>query len=98
MNNLENLLLSIKLFFLGAAVVLMVRYMVIPMWRNLRTPPEGLDFLRGFSTMESEDGFEELEIPLGEEDKPSKSKMLDAARTDPQRTAAMVSRWLKQKK
>lgn len=96
MQGTDSAILGIKLVFSLVAVVLILFVVVRPIWRMLRTKPEILDSLSTLAQMPlEEDG--ELEIPTGD-DKPDRLGMIDSARSDPARTARLVSQWLKERK
>ena len=96
MEGTDAAIFGIKLAFSFAAVVLIVVVIVWPIWRILRTKPEILDTFSQVSQLPIEED-EELEIPT-EGAKPDRLGMVQAARSDPNRTAMLVSQWLKEKK
>ncbi len=96
MQGTDTAILGIKLVFSLVAVVLILVVIVRPIWRMLRTKPEFLDSLNTLAQMPIEED-EELEIPTGDF-KPDRAGMIDNARSDPDRTARMISQWLKEKK
>ena len=98
MDSQEGLILAIKLVFAVAAVVLLVAVVLIPIFRTLSAKPDYLDF--SFNIREEEQEFELLEggeKPEGEE-KPTIQTMVDKARSDPRKTAALISQWIKDKR
>ena len=96
MSGTDTAILGIKLAFSLVAVVLILYFIVRPIWRMLRTRPELADTFAQISQMPIEED-EELEIPTGD-DKPDRLGMIQQARSDPGRTAMLVSRWLKERK
>ncbi len=96
MNSQEVTLLAIKVLFSLLAVVLVGLYMVRPLLRNLLSRPElpGLDMAQIMPVEELE---EEIQIPEGGA-KPDNFSLIEQARDDPQRTAMLVSGWLREKK
>ena len=98
MGSQEGLILAIKLVFSVAAVVLLVAVVLIPIFRKLSAKPDYLDF--GFNIREEEQDFdlnEGGEKTEGEE-KPDIQTMVDKARSDPRKTAALISQWIKDKR
>ncbi|MCH7479741.1 MAG: hypothetical protein IIA14_16765 [SAR324 cluster bacterium] len=93
MGSQEGLILAIKLVFAFAAVVLLVAVVVIPIMRTLRTKPDILDLT--FSIPEEEE--QEIELPKGDE-KPDTLTMVEKARSNPRETAALISRWIREKR
>jgi flagellar biosynthesis/type III secretory pathway M-ring protein FliF/YscJ len=96
MSGTDTAILGIKLAFSLAAVILILVVVVRPVVRMLRTKPEFLDAFQQMNQMPIEED-EEFQIPVDGE-KPDRMTMLDEARADPNKTAMMVSRWLKDKK
>lgn len=94
MQETDTAILGIKLAFSLAALVLIVFVILRPIWRMLGTKPDILDSLSTLAQMPLE---EELEIPTGDA-KPDRAELIDSARSDPGRTAMLVSRWLKERK
>ena len=98
MGSQEGLILAIKLAFAVAAVVLLVAVVLIPIFRTLSARPDYLDYY--FNIHEEEQEFElpeEGENPEGEE-KPDTQAMVDKARSDPRKTAALISQWIKERR
>lgn len=94
MSGTDTAILGIKLVFSLAAVILVIVVMVRPVVKMLRTKPDILDTFQMAQLSIEED--EEIQIPVDGE-KPDRMTMLDEARADPNKTAMMVSRWLKDK-
>ena len=94
MSSQDGLILAIKLVFSVAAVVLLVAVVVIPIIRTLRTKPDFLDFNFNPEIPEEE---QEIELPEGEQ-KPDAQTMVDKARANPRETAALISKWIKDRK
>ena len=91
------LLVGIKTFFVLAALVAVVAYVLRPLWRQLREPPDLPDMSPRYDLPEEED---ELQVPAGEEGegKPERHQVMEMARSDPRRTAMLLSQWLKEKR
>ncbi len=89
-------IMGIKLAFSVAALVLILFVIVRPIWRMLNTKPDVLDTLTTLAQMPLEEE-NELEIPTGDA-KPDRAGMIDSAKSDPNRTARLVSQWLKERK
>jgi hypothetical protein len=82
--------------FALAAVLLLVKYVALPVWRLLRHKPEGSSQVPDYRNLVE---GAELEIPTPDETKAyDRGSAVKAARADPQATAQLVRRWLKQKK
>ena len=96
MQGTETAILGVKLAFSLAAVVLIIFFVLRPIWRMLRTKPELADTFAQISQMPIEEDME-LEIPTGDE-KPDRLGLIQEARSDPTRTARLVSQWLKDRK
>lgn len=96
MQGTDVAIIGIKLAFSLAALVLILVVVVRPIWRMLGTKPEILDSLSTLAQMPLEEE-EELEIPTGD-GKPDRLGMINSAKSDPARTAMLVSRWLKERK
>ncbi|MEE8396425.1 MAG: hypothetical protein V3S29_10260 [bacterium] len=89
-------LFLIKVLFSGVAIVLIAVFLVRPVIRSLLVRPEILEYTQDYGGV---DAFEmdEVEIPV-EGVKPDLRTMIEEARADPNRTAALVSQWLREKK
>lgn len=96
MSGTDTAILGIKLAFSLAAVILILVVVVRPVVRMLRTKPDFLDAFQQMNQMPIEED-EEFQIPV-DGGKPDRGAMLEEARADPNKTAMMVSRWLKDKK
>ena len=96
MSGTDTAILGIKLAFSLAAVILILVVVVRPVVRMLRTKPDFLDAFQQMNQMPIEED-EEFQIPV-DGAKPDRMTMLEEARADPNKTAMMVSRWLKDKK
>ena len=92
----EWMIVGVKAFFLVAVVIAVVIYVLVPLWRGLRSGPDAESL---YPTVPSfDDEADELEIPTdGKSGKPDRLAIIDQAKGDPRVTATMVSRWLKQK-
>ena len=93
MGSQAGLILAIKLVFAFAAVVLLVAVVVLPIIRTLRTKPDFLDLTFTIP----EEAEQELDLPE-EEGKPDTQAMVDKARSDPRKTAALISQWIRDKR
>lgn len=92
----EWMIVGVKAFFLVAVVVAVVFYVIVPLWRGLRSGPDAEMFNPTIPSLDDE--ADELEIPTdGKSGKPDRLAIIDQAKGDPRVTATMVSRWLKQK-
>lgn len=89
-------LFSIKVLFSGVAIVLIAVFLVRPVIRSLLVRPDILEFTQDYSGVDAFE-MEEVEIPV-EGVKPDRGTMIEEARSDPNRTAALVSQWLREKK
>ena len=96
MQGTDTAILGIKLAFSLAAVVLIVVLIVRPMWRMLGTKPDILDSLNQVAQMPLEEE-EELQIPT-DGAKPDRGTLIQEAKNDPNRTAMLISSWLKDSK
>jgi hypothetical protein len=91
----EGFLDLVRWAFAVAAVVLMVKYVALPVWRILRHKPEGSLQVPDYRNLVE---GAELEIPTPDESKAyDRGSAVKAARADPHATAQQVRRWLKQK-
>ena len=95
MSETDTTILGIKLAFSLAAVILVLVVVVRPIVRMLRTKPDFLETFQQMAQLPIEED-EEIQIPVDGE-KPDRGTMLEEARADPNKTAMMVSRWLKDK-
>jgi flagellar biosynthesis/type III secretory pathway M-ring protein FliF/YscJ len=86
----------IKLIFAGVGIVALVAFVLVPLWRMLRTKPD-LDRIIPDYTLLDEEEEEELQIPVGRQ-KPDRTQLLNMARSDPRKTAMILSRWLRDRK
>ncbi|HKI99752.1 MAG TPA: hypothetical protein VKB51_14855 [bacterium] len=89
----DALLLLLRWLFAILAVIAVAVFIVRPLLSMLRRKPD-IDFSVPDYTMEGE----ELEIPTEKEEEFNRNTAIQQARADPQATAMMVQRWLKQKK
>jgi flagellar biosynthesis/type III secretory pathway M-ring protein FliF/YscJ len=91
----DALLLLLRWLFALLAIAAVLVFVVRPLLHMLRRKPD-MDFsVPDFSRLEGE----ELEIPTEkEEGEFDRSAAIQQARADPQATALLVQRWLKQKK
>lgn len=88
------MLLLLRWVFAGVAVVLVIAYVVRPVLRMVREKPD-VDLMTPDYTSMQDD---ELEIPAEEDQEFNRHAAIDQARKDPQATAMMVQKWLKQRK
>jgi len=89
----------IRYVLVGLIIILLVFMVIRPMVMKLSAKPEDLDLLMGLPTTIGELEGEELEIPTEKETGiPPRDKIIEIARQDPLKTAAMVRTWLKEKK
>jgi len=94
----EWVLTSVKLIFAFGGIVAIVAFVIVPLWRMLRTGPDP-DALNPYAKLPDLEEEEELEVPIGGDSRlPARSDLLEMARKDPRLTATMVSNWLKEKK
>jgi len=96
MESADWTLFAIKAVFVVTAVVLVVMYLIVPMVRVLSTRVELPEFKPSEILPDDLEDQSELQIPVG--GKPDNYSILEEARSDPRRTAAMVSAWLREKK
>ncbi len=96
MSGQETTILGLKVLFTLAAIFLIVFYLVRPIIKTLRARPDFLDSLNRFD-INTELEEEELQIP-SEAEGPGREAIIETARGDSRRTAAMVSQWLKDKR
>lgn len=96
MANQQWMLTVIKLIFAGAGIVAVVYFVLVPLWRMLRTRPDIDLNIPDYTLLDDEEG-EELQIPVGGQ-KPDRTQMLELARSDPRRTAVILSRWIRSHK
>ena len=92
-------LFSIKLIFAFGGIVALVAFVIVPLWRMLRTGPDP-DVLNPYAKLpDLDEEEEELDIPVGGDQRmPGRAELLELARKDPRLTATLVSNWLKEKK
>ena len=89
----------VRYVLVGLIIILLVFMVIRPMVMKLSAKPEDLDLLMGLPTTIGELEGEELEIPTEKETGiPPRDKIIEIARQDPLKTAAMVRTWLKEKK
>ncbi len=89
----------VRYVMVGMIIILLVFMVIRPMVMKLSAKPEDLDLLMGLPTTIGELEGEELEIPTEKETGiPPRDKIIEIARQDPLKTAAMVRTWLKEKK
>ncbi|MCZ6730776.1 MAG: hypothetical protein O7C61_13815 [SAR324 cluster bacterium] len=91
----ETAIVLVKLTFALIAVILIAVFLIRPLLRSLGTRPDYLDSLQTPEMPIEED--QELEIP-SEDAKPDIHSMVEQARSDPDKTARLVSSWLKERK
>lgn len=93
----EAVLLTIKLMFAGASLVIVAIFVVRPIVRMLREKPD-VDLLMPEFNPLAEDA-QELEIPEDPAGKSvGRSEMIQSARDNPHDTALWVQRWLRDRK
>ena len=84
---------------LGVAVVALITLVIRPMVQRLAAKPADLDLLMGLPATIGELEGEELEIPTERESGiPPREKILEIAKQDSLKTAALVRTWLRDKK
>ena len=84
---------------LGVAVVALITLVIRPMVQRLAAKPADLDLLMGLPATIGELEGEELEIPTERESGiPPREKILEIAKQDALKTAALVRTWLRDKK
>ena len=89
----------VRYILVGVIIILLVFMVIRPMVMKLSAKPEDLDLLMGLPTTIGELEGEELEIPTEKETGiPPRDKIIEIAKQDPLKTAAMVRTWLKEKK
>ena len=88
-------LFAIKAVFVTAAVVAVVAYVILPIVRVLSQKPH----LPEYQTSEwlPDDLEEEAELQIPQGGKPNNHSILEEARNDPRRTAALISAWMREK-
>ena len=95
MANQQFMLGLIKLIFAGLGIGALVLFVLLPLWRILRTKPDVEMMIPDYTLLDEEE--EELQIPLGQQ-QPDRTELLNLARSDPRKTALIVSSWLRSKK
>lgn len=93
--NPDTVLVLLKLLFAAAAVVAIVAVVVRPLWRMLREKPDVALQMPDITALEEEES--ELQIPE-EGGVPDRQGLLAQARSDPQHTALLVQRWLRERR
>lgn len=89
----------VRYVLVGLIIILLVFLVIRPMVMKLSAKPEDLDLLMGLPTTIGELEGEELEIPTEKETGiPPRDKIIEIAKQDPLKTAALVRTWLKEKK
>lgn len=96
MESQESVITIIKLAFTLLIVVAMVLFVVVPLIRHWRNRPD-MDLLVPTYDLEDDPQEEELQIPTGVGSMPDRAGLLDMAREDPQRTAMLVAKWIRDK-
>ena len=93
------ILTAVKLIFAAGGVLAIVAFVIVPLWRMLRTGPDP-DALNPYAKLpEPGEEEEELEIPVGGDQRmPGRAELVEMARRDPRRTATLVSKWLRERK
>lgn len=92
----DSVLLLLRLLFATVSEIVVAVFVVRPILRVLRQKPD-FDLLIPDYTQALEG--EELEIPQEiEQGTPNRADLIAEARADPQKTAMLVQRWLKQRK
>lgn len=98
MESKEWVILAVKLIFAFAGLGALVAFVIVPLWRMLKTGPDP-DVLNPYAKLPLPEEEPELNIPVGgEAKKPDRSKMVDLARSDPRAAASLVQQWLREKK
>ena len=96
MTSFEWVIFAVKAFFAVAVIIAVVLFVLVPLWRHLRSGPDPETLNPTFRELDV-DG-EELEIPSGgRTGKPDRHAVIEQAKQDPRVTANMISNWLKQK-
>ena len=91
------ILAALKGFFAVAGLIAVVVYVLVPLWRKLRSGPDP-DILNPQFVEPEEELEGELQIPVGGEGKtPDRATIIESARQDPRMTANMITRWLREK-
>lgn len=94
----DSILIAVKLIFAAGGLLAVVAFVIVPLWRMLRTGPDP-DVLNPYARLPEPDEEEELEIPIGGDKRmPSRTELMELARNDPRLTATTISNWLKEKK
>lgn len=89
----------VRYFLVGLVLILMVFMVIRPMVQKLSAKPEDLDLLMGLPTTIGELEGEELEIPTEKDTGiPPRDKIIEIAKSDPLKTAALIRTWLREKK
>lgn len=87
-----------KLVFAFGGVIALVAFVIVPLWRMLKTGPDP-DVLNPYAKLPLPEEEPELEIPVGGDGKKlDRSQLLELARKDPRAAATLVSQWLREKK
>ncbi len=97
MTSNDWILFSLKAFFAAVGLIATILFVVLPLWRMLRSGPDP-DILNPQYLEPEEDMDSELEIPTGGERKtPARDEIIKAAKQDPRMTATVITRWLREK-
>ena len=97
MTSNDLILFSLKAFFAAVGLFAVIFFVLLPLWRVLRTGPDP-DILNPQYLEPEEDVDSELEIPTGGERKtPERGEIIEAAKQDPRMTATLISKWLRGK-
>jgi flagellar biosynthesis/type III secretory pathway M-ring protein FliF/YscJ len=91
----DTMLWLLRLLFAGAAVVVLIAFVVRPVLRMVRQRPD-MDLLTPDFSANLEG--EELELPNEAEGEFDRNAAITQARADPRATALRVQAWLKQKR
>lgn len=98
MESQDSVLTFIKLGFALLIVVAMGLFVVLPLIRHWRNRPD-MELLVPTYDLEDDPQDEELQIPTGVTGSmPDRAGLLDLVREDPQRTAMLVARWIRDKR
>ena len=97
MTSNDWILFSLKAFFASVGLIAVILYVLLPLWRMLRTGPDP-DILNPQYLNPEADVDSELEIPTDEESKiPERGEIIEAAKQDPRMTAAVITKWLRER-
>lgn len=98
MESREWIVTAVKLIFVFAGVIALIAFVVVPLWRMLRTGPDPT-VLNPFANLPSAEEKTELEIPVGGDPrKLDRAALIEMAKKDPRAAARFVSELLREKK